>query len=94
MNKKIIGVVGLGYVGLPLSLAFSKKYKTFGYDIDDNRVKQLNCGVDITEEVDLNELKNQISNNLEITSNLQKISHCTIYIITVPHQLQNLKPPT
>ena len=93
MNKKIIGVVGLGYVGLPLSLAFSKKYKTFGYDIDDNRVKQLNCGVDITEEVDLNELKNQISNNLEITSNLQKISHCTIYIITVPTPITKFKTP-
>ncbi len=93
MNKKIIGVVGLGYVGLPLSLAFSKKYKTFGYDIDDKRVKQLNCGVDITEEVDLNELKNQISNNLEITSNLQKISHCTIYIITVPTPITKFKTP-
>ena len=41
MDKYIIGVIGLGYVGLPLSIAFSKKYKTFGYDINNKKGRRI-----------------------------------------------------
>ena len=76
MGKNIIGVIGLGYVGLPLSIAFSKKYKTFGFDINSKRVEQLNNGVDSTEEANLTELTNQIKNDLVLTSDLQKLANC------------------
>ena len=60
MRKNIIGIIGLGYVGLPLSIAFSKKYKTFGFDINKKRVEELNNGMDSTDEANLSELKNQL----------------------------------
>ena len=53
MDKNIIGVIGLGYVGLPLSIEFSKKYKTYGFDINTKRVDELNKGLDTTNEADV-----------------------------------------
>ena len=51
MSKPIIGVIGLGYVGLPLARLFATKYKVVGFDIKDKRVRELNKGVDLTLEV-------------------------------------------
>ena len=93
MGKNIIGVIGLGYVGLPLSIAFSKKHKTFGFDINSKRVEQLNNGIDSTEEANLNELTNQIKNDLVLTSDIQKLADCNIYIITVPTPITQFKTP-
>ena len=93
MGKNIIGVIGLGYVGLPLSIAFSKKYKTFGFDINSKRIEELNKGIDITEEANLNELRNQIKEDLVLTSELQKLYDCNIYIITVPTPITKFKTP-
>lgn len=93
MGKNIIGVIGLGYVGLPLSIAFSKKYKTFGFDINSKRVEQLNNGVDSTEEANLTELTNQIKNDLVLISDFQKLADCNIYIITVPTPITQFKTP-
>ena len=47
-NPPVIAIIGLGYVGLPLALAFSKRYAVIGYDLDAKRVEALNNGVDIT----------------------------------------------
>ena len=52
MDKYTIGIIGLGYVGLPLAIEFSKKFKTFGFDIS-KRVDELNKGIDTTNEADL-----------------------------------------
>ena len=93
MGKNIIGVIGLGYVGLPLSIAFSKKHKAFGFDINSKRVEELNNGIDSTEEANLNELTNQIKNDLVLTSDLQKLANCNIYIITVPTPITQFKTP-
>ncbi len=93
MDKNIIGLIGLGYVGLPLSIAFSKKYKTFGFDINVKRVEELNKGIDTTDEARLSELKNQINNNLVLTSDSKKLSDCNIYIITVPTPITQFKTP-
>ena len=93
MDKNIIGVIGLGYVGLPLSIAFSKKYKTFGFDINSKRVEELNKGIDSTDEANLTELKNQIKNDLVLTSDLQKLDGCNFYIITVPTPITQFKTP-
>ena len=93
MDKNIIGLIGLGYVGLPLAIAFSKKYKTFGYDINNKRVEELNNGIDSTDEANLNELNNQIKTDLVLTSDFQKLSDCNIYIITVPTPITQFKTP-
>ena len=92
MDKNIIGVIGLGYVGLPLAIEFSKKYKTYGFDINTKRVDELNND-DITEEADYTELINQIKNDLVLTSDLQKLANCNIYIITVPTPITQFKTP-
>ena len=93
MDKNIIGLIGLGYVGLPLSIAFSKKYKTYGFDINSKRVKELNNGIDNTNEANLSELKKQIKNDLVLTSDFQKLSDCNIYIVTVPTPITQYKTP-
>ena len=68
-----IAVLGLGYVGLPLAVEFSKKYSVIGFDINTARVSELNKGIDSTLEVDEDDLKfvlNKEKNGLKIT-NLQ-----------------------
>ncbi|MEY5068183.1 MAG: hypothetical protein RLZ47_45 [Bacteroidota bacterium] len=89
-NKKI-AIIGLGYVGLPLAVAFSKKYPVVGYDINLQRVNELNKGKDATHEVDDLTLqsvvikhKDEYKNGLFITSSIKDIADCNIFIVTVP----------
>ena len=79
MSNYKIAVVGLGYVGLPLSVEFGKKITTIGYDINQERVKQLQKGIDSTLEVDKLEINK--SEKLTFTSTLDDIRKCNIYII-------------
>ena len=84
-NNIKIGVVGLGYVGLPLARLFSTKYPTVGYDLNTKRVKDLMSGHDMTLEVDDNLLADAINNNgFLCSSNLEDIKDCNIYIVAVP----------
>lgn len=84
-NNMKIGVVGLGYVGLPLARLFSTKYPTVGYDLNTKRVKDLMSGHDMTLEVDDNLLADAINNNgFLCSSNLEDIKDCNIYIVAVP----------
>jgi len=86
-----IAVIGLGYVGLPLALAFAKKYAVVGYDINAQRVADLNKGIDNTDEADTSEL---LSNpNLQITSDPIHIADSNIYIVTVPTPIDKYKSP-
>lgn len=86
-----ISVIGLGYVGLPLALAFAKKYAVVGYDINAQRVADLNKGIDSTDEADASEL---LSNpNLQITSDPIHIANSNIYIVTVPTPIDKYKSP-
>ena len=81
-NKSIkIAVIGLGYVGLPLAIEFSKKYKTVGFDKNEERINELREGIDKTLEISKGQL-----NKVEINYSLQKkdIEDSNIYIITVP----------
>lgn len=91
-NKKI-AIVGLGYVGLPLAVLFSSKYKVIGFDKDNTRVTQLNEFYDRTNEVESLKLKNILFNNLEVTNTSNKINDCDIYIITVPTPIDKDKKP-
>ncbi len=92
MKKEFkIAVIGLGYVGLPLALAFAKKYVVVGYDINDQRVADLNKGIDSTDEADASELLN--NHNLQITSDPKHIADSNIYIVTVPTPIDKYKSP-
>ncbi len=86
-----IGVVGLGYVGLPLAVEFGKKFPTVGLDINEARVAELKSGKDSSLEVDPEELK--AVPNLSYTSNLDDIRECNIYIVTVPTPINEHKQP-
>ncbi|GAX86849.1 UDP-N-acetyl-D-galactosamine dehydrogenase [Lebetimonas natsushimae] len=90
---KAISIIGLGYVGLPLAVAFSKKYKVTGFDINNNRIKELKKGIDKTLEVSEEELKKAIKRGLEFTSNLEKIKKANIHIVTVPTPIDEHKNP-
>src|SRR5690606_28872467 len=90
VKNKVIAVVGLGYVGLPLAVEFAKKYRVLGFDINENRVNELNDGRDATLEVSRETLLNALESNdgglkgVSFTSNPVEISKAHIYIITVP----------
>ena len=76
-----IGVIGLGYVGLPLCLIISKKYETIGFDINSKRILNLNKKSDKNNEFKKNEFKNK---KLKFTSKIFEIKNCNFYIICVP----------
>ena len=86
MNSNFkIGVVGLGYVGLPLARLFSTKYPTIGYDLNEKRVNELMKGHDATLEVEDSLLTEAINKHgFKCSSNLEDISDCNIYIVAVP----------
>jgi len=84
-----IAIIGLGYVGLPLAVAFAEKYQVVGFDINESRIKELNNGHDHTLEVEDEILrsvlqKQESSTGLINTSKLDDIANCNIYIVTVP----------
>ena len=81
--KNKIAIIGLGYVGLPLAVAFSKKFEVIGFDINQSRIQELKNGHDHTLEI-ADYLLSLVSNNLSYTFNIQDIKDCNIYIITVP----------
>ena len=83
MNKEI-GIIGLGYVGLPLAVEFSNKFNTVGFDINEKRVSELNNFIDKTLEIEKNILKEKIGKKLKITSDIEDIKNCNYYILTVP----------
>ena len=92
-DKYRIGVVGLGYVGLPLSIAFAKKYKVTGYDINKARVDELKKLYDRTNEVSGSVLDKCLKNNLSLTNNISDLSALNVYIITVPTPVDESKTP-
>ena len=93
MKKIKIGIIGLGYVGLPVSVAFSKKYKVVGYDINLARTTSLNNFIDSTHEISKIKLKTALRKNLSITNDIEKLRDCNIYIITVPTPINLDKTP-
>jgi len=86
-----VGVIGLGYVGLPLAVEFGKKFQVVGFDINKKRIQALREGYDSTDEVTSDELKE--SKGLSFTDKIDDISQCTIYIITVPTPIDEFKKP-
>ncbi|MBD0399839.1 nucleotide sugar dehydrogenase [Flammeovirga sp. EKP202] len=92
MNKTI-GVIGLGYVGLPLAAEFAKqKVNVVGFDINSERIKELNKGVDHTLEVSSEELK-EAKSFIQYTSSIDDLKSVDIYIVTVPTPIDEYKTP-
>lgn len=94
MSPKIedinIAIIGLGYVGLPLALAFSEKYRVIGFDTNTRRIKELQNGEDGTLQVSSSELKNS---KLNFSFDADDIASCNVYIITVPTPVDESKKP-
>jgi UDP-N-acetyl-D-glucosamine/UDP-N-acetyl-D-galactosamine dehydrogenase len=85
-----IAIIGLGYVGLPLAVAFAEKYPVIGFDVNQNRINELLLGQDNTLEIDVQQLKRVINFDfinhcgLNPTTNMEDLKDCNIFIITVP----------
>ncbi len=90
LDKKI-GIIGLGYVGLPLAVEFGKQYKTVGFDINKARVEELLRGEDSTLEVEPENLK--LASNLTYSTSLDILKDCDIFIVTVPTPIDKNKRP-
>ncbi|MGE6447310.1 Vi polysaccharide biosynthesis UDP-N-acetylglucosamine C-6 dehydrogenase TviB [Pseudoalteromonas tetraodonis] len=90
-SKKKIGIIGLGYVGLPLAVEFGKRYPTLGFDINQSRVEQLLAGHDSTLEVSDEELK--ASPFMSYSFSPSDLESCNVYIITVPTPIDEHNQP-
>jgi UDP-N-acetyl-D-galactosamine dehydrogenase len=82
LNDIRIGVIGLGYVGLPLAVEFGRKFPTTGFDVQASRIDELKDGTDSTLEISEAELNN--SQHLNFVSDIKDIADCNFYIVTVP----------
>lgn len=91
LDKYKIGIVGLGYVGLPLAVEFGKKFETIGFDINLGRINELRSGNDSTLEVDSKGLIS--AKHLSYSSDIQDLSSCNIFIVTVPTPIDKNKRP-
>jgi UDP-N-acetyl-D-galactosamine dehydrogenase len=94
MNMSItpnIGVIGLGYVGLPLAVAFGKKINTIGFDINANRITQLRGGIDSTLELSNKELTEAAL--LTFSTEAEDLQNCNTYIVTVPTPIDDYLRP-
>jgi UDP-N-acetyl-D-galactosamine dehydrogenase len=88
---KKIAIIGLGYVGLPLAVAFGEKRQVVGFDINTNRIADLKNGHDFTREVSPAELA--AAPQLSFTESLDDIADCTVFIVTVPTPIDDFKTP-
>ena len=93
MNKGTlkIGIIGLGYVGLPLALEFAKKRQVIGFDISSKRIRDLKLGIDKTKEVTKKKLIK--SKKLFLTNNKKHLEKANCYIVTVPTPINKLRKP-
>ena len=92
-----IAIIGLGYVGLPLAVAFAEHYPTVGFDINRKRIVELQKGLDHTQEMDRDRLQGALSSTeekgLTLTDNNEQLSDCTVFIVTVPTPITKFKTP-
>ncbi|WP_128548325.1 nucleotide sugar dehydrogenase [Larkinella soli] len=90
-SQPVIGVLGLGYVGLPLAVEFGKRFQVVGFDINSKRIQDLRAGNDATGETDQDELL--ASDRLVLTDDVTALQACNIYIVTVPTPVDRYKRP-
>ena len=91
LHSKKIGIIGLGYVGLPLAVEFGKKRPVLGFDISENRVAELRRGHDRTREVTPDELEQ--ASGLAFTTSAQDLRECGVFLVTVPTPIDKANRP-
>jgi UDP-N-acetyl-D-galactosamine dehydrogenase len=99
LYDKRIAIIGLGYVGLPLAIEFGKKYKVLGFDINQDRIDELNSGKDRTNEADLEgmafavNLSKERAIGLKFFHDIEVLKLCNVFIVTVPTPINQFKAP-
>jgi UDP-N-acetyl-D-galactosamine dehydrogenase len=100
LSEKKIAIIGLGYVGLPLAIEFGKKFKVLGFDIDHNRIDDLNLLIDRTNEADIAGLKNamelakfNVGLGLNFSASVEDLNYYNVFIVTVPTPIDQFKAP-
>ena len=93
-KQSSIGIIGLGYVGLPLALEFAKKYKVLGFDINADRISMMRRHIDPSNELDTTAFE---GSDIEFSDHLDDLKKCSVYIVAVPtdideNKVPNLKP--
>nr|WP_174329826.1 Vi polysaccharide biosynthesis UDP-N-acetylglucosamine C-6 dehydrogenase TviB [Halomonas anticariensis] len=91
LKKVHVAVIGLGYVGLPLAVEFGKHIPTVGFDINSQRIAQLNDAIDVTLEVEQDHLRQ--ANQLSFSHEVEALHQCNVYIVTVPTPIDNQHCP-
>ena len=93
VKKQKIGIIGLGYVGLPLATALAKKYQVVGFDINQKRINELNNGYDSTNELTSEQVKEHLNKNINYTNDESSLDDASFYIVTVPTPINKDKTP-
>ena len=89
-NKYKIGVIGLGYVGLPVAIGFAGKYEVVGFDINPGRIAELSKGIDVTNEVEKEAFENIA---ISFTDKASDLADCNFYVVAVPTPVDADKQP-
>ena len=92
MNNPKICLIGLGYVGLPLAVAFAEKFQVVGFDVNPLRIQELEDGHDRTLEIE-DDLLDSVKGNISYASDIQDTKDCNIYIVTVPTPIDKSNRP-
>lgn len=93
-NKEIkIGVIGLGYVGFPLACLFAGRYSVTGFDLKEERVEEINNGIDSTLEVPREKIAGALANGLRCTADKEELKGCNFYIVAVPTPIDERHNP-
>ena len=90
MKTRKISVIGLGYVGLPVAVAFGKKARTIGFDVSDGRLDELRNGIDRTNEISSKDLEDS---NIVFTSDIKILSEADFHIVAVPTPIDDQRQP-
>lgn len=93
MTNYRIGIIGLGYVGFPLACLFSRKFEVVGFDVNENRVRELCAGTDSTGEIDKVKVQEALQRGLLCTSDKSLLKDCNVYIVTVPTPVDKHNTP-
>ncbi len=88
-----IAVIGLGYVGFPLACLFARKYAVVGFDLKEERVRELNSGEDSTLEVDSKVIAAALDNGMRCTCDKEDLRDCNVYVIAVPTPVDERNMP-